>query len=283
MSSKNVVLSLLCAIMLVCYSLCALISQPGVATVAQRDGIRLPIVMYHLVLDDDKRLGKFIVSPDELRRDMQYLKDKGYTTVVFADLVNYVENGAPLPEKPIMLTFDDGYYNNFLFAYPILKEFGFKAVLSVIGIQSEKYSQSGERSKYYSHMTWEDIKQSSDVFEIQNHSYNLHSFDKSRSGAKKQKGEGKDAYRKMLYDDLIKNQRIIKENTGTDAFVFTFPFGSMCEDAHEVVRDKLGYKGSLSCEEGINFITRDKECLYKLKRYNRADGKSSEEFFAFAP
>ena len=92
--------------MLVCYSLGAYVSQKEVLTVAERDGIRLPIVMYHLVLDDDKRLGKFIVSPDELRRDMQYLKDKGYTTVVFADLVNYVENGAPLPEKPIMLTFD---------------------------------------------------------------------------------------------------------------------------------------------------------------------------------
>ena len=62
MSSKNVVLSLLCAIMLVCYSLCAYVSQKDVLTVAERDGIRLPIVMYHLVLDDDKRLGKFIVS-----------------------------------------------------------------------------------------------------------------------------------------------------------------------------------------------------------------------------
>lgn len=282
MSSKNVVLSLLCAIMLVCYSVCSLISQKDVLTVAERDGIKLPIVMYHLVLDDNKRLGKFIISPDELKSDMQYLKDNGYSTVVFADLVNYVENGAPLPEKPIMITFDDGYYNNFLIAYPILKEFGFKAVLSVIGIQSEKYSASGERSKYYSHMTWEDIKASTDVFEIQNHSYNLHSYGKARNGAGKKKGESSEAYKKMLFDDLSKNQRLIKEKTGIDAYVFTFPFGSMCNDAHAVVKDDLKYKGSLSCEEGINFITHDKECLFKLKRCNRPSGKASAEFFEFA-
>lgn len=282
MSSKNVVLSLLCAIMLICYSLCSFATQKDVLTVAQRDGIKLPVVMYHMVLDDGKRLGKFVISPDEFKSDMQYLKDNGYTSVVFSDLVSYAEGKSNLPEKPVMITFDDGYYNNYLFAYPILKEYNFKAVLSVIGIQSEKYSKSGERSKYYSHMTWEDIKNASDVFEIQNHSYNLHTYNKTRNGAKKQQGENSGTYKDMLFEDLKKNENIIKENTGIDTFVFTFPFGSMCSDAHSVVKDMLGYKGSMSCEEGINYITRDKECLYRLKRFNRPSGKTSKDFFAFA-
>ena len=240
----------------------------------------VPILLYHNIGETyTSSQADMHITPAMFEEHIKTLAESGYNSVSITDAVN----GAPMPENPVIITFDDGYYNNYLFAYPILKEFGFKAVLSVIGIQSEKYSQNGERSKYYSHMTWDDIKTSSDVFEIQNHSYNLHSFDKSRSGAKKQKGEDSEAYQKMLYHDLMKNQQLIKEKTGIDVDVFTFPFGSMCADAHAVVKEKLGYKGSLSCEEGINFITRDKECLYKLKRYNRADGRSSEEFFTFAP
>ncbi len=278
-STKNVVVSLLFSIMVLSYLMCSVFVTPDMQTFSESDSIKLPIVMYHLVLDDDKRLGKFIVSPNQFENDIKYLKDNGYNTVVFSDLVNYVEKGVSLPKNPIMITFDDGYYNNYKFAYPVLKKYGFKAVLSIIGIQSEKYSESGEESKYYSHVTWEHIKNMSDVFEIQNHSYNLHEYSKNKKGAKKISAESSEEYQKRLYDDLIKCHNLIKDNTNNEPAVFTFPFGSMCSDAHKVIADKLKYKGSMSCVEGINYITKDSQSLYKLKRYNRAHGKSSDEFF----
>lgn len=278
-SSKNVIVSLLFSIIVLSYSVCSLFIEPDIQTIAQKDGVKLPIVMYHFVLDDDKRLGKFVVSPKQFESDMKYLKENGYNTVVFSDLVNYTEKGTPLPEKPIMITFDDGYYNNYQFAYPILKECNFKAVMSIIGIQSEKYSQNNEVSKYYSHVTWEHITNMSDVFEIQNHSYNLHEYSQSKKGAKKTSAESSEIYQKRLYDDLLKCHNLIKDNTGIEPVAFTFPFGSMCYDAHSVISDMMKYKGSLSCEEGINYITHDKQSLFKLKRFNRAHGKSSDEFF----
>ena len=72
----------------------------------ETDGINLPILMYHSILKDNSRAGKYVISPDTIEQDMLYLKDHGYTTVVMADLIDYVENGTPLPEKPVMLTFD---------------------------------------------------------------------------------------------------------------------------------------------------------------------------------
>ena len=79
------------------------------ANAAAPDGVELPIVMYHHVLKETGRLNQFTISPDEFRMDMQYLKDCGYSPIVIQDLINYVQDGAPLPEKPVMITFDDGY------------------------------------------------------------------------------------------------------------------------------------------------------------------------------
>ena len=71
--------------------------------------------MYHHILKDQSRLNKYTISPDEFRRDMQYLQDNGYTPVLMQDLLLFVQEGVPLPDKPVMITFDDG-YARFIFA-----------------------------------------------------------------------------------------------------------------------------------------------------------------------
>ena len=80
---------------------------------AEDPGVRVPVIMYHAVMDDASRLGKYVISPEELESDFKWLSENGYTAVLSEDLINYTENGAALPEKPILLTFDDGYYNNY--------------------------------------------------------------------------------------------------------------------------------------------------------------------------
>ena len=81
---------------------------------AGAEAVDIPIVMYHSVLKDEKYHGKYVISPAELENDILYLKEQGYTTIFMEDLINYTKGGE-LPEKPIMLTFDDGYYNNYLY------------------------------------------------------------------------------------------------------------------------------------------------------------------------
>ena len=111
----------------------------------EADGVSLPILMYHSVLKDKSRAGKYVVSPDTLEQDMLYLKGCGYTTVVMEDLINYVENGVPLPEKPVMLTFDDGHLNNKTYVYPLLQKHGMKAVISIVGEYTELFSNTPDR------------------------------------------------------------------------------------------------------------------------------------------
>ena len=74
----------------------------------QAEGVELPILMYHGITEQTKQVSKFVISKEMLREDLQYLKENGYQTVTVADVIAFVKEGVPLPQKPVMLTFDDG-------------------------------------------------------------------------------------------------------------------------------------------------------------------------------
>ena len=77
--------------------------------------------MYHGIRKSTSAQNKYVISPDEFESDLKYIKENGYETIVVADLLEYFDNGKALPEKPIMITFDDGCLNNYTYAFPLLK------------------------------------------------------------------------------------------------------------------------------------------------------------------
>lgn len=268
------------AVLVASFGIVKLTSDTSVPSISENavDTVCVPIIMYHNILKSNSRSSKFIVTQNQFKEDLEYLKNAGYNTIVMEDLVNYVYNDTPLPEKPIVLTFDDGYYNNYVYAYPMLKEYGFKGVLSVIGYYTDLYSENGEKNENYSHVTWENIKEmaSSGVIELQNHSYNLHSTDKGRNGSKKKKGESKEEYKKVLTDDLSKLQKDFSEKAELNPTTYTYPFGSVSEASYDIIKE-MGFKCSLSCESGINNVSKDENCLYMMKRCIRTPGISVEK------
>lgn len=80
---------------------------------------KVPILMYHSVLKSSNGKNDYIVSPDQIEKDLIYIKDNGYQTVTTNDLINFVDGKGKLPEKPVVLTFDDGNYNNYSYVYPL--------------------------------------------------------------------------------------------------------------------------------------------------------------------
>ncbi|MBR4874497.1 MAG: polysaccharide deacetylase family protein [Clostridia bacterium] len=230
---------------------------------------KLPIIMYHHILKEKGKLGKFVISPDEFEEDLKYLKSEGYETITADALIRYKEENEPLPEKPVMLTFDDGYLSYAEYALPLLEKYGFCAVVSVVGAYTDEYTKNNDRCVSYAYMNWEDIKSLSDSknTEIQNHTYDMHKISGGRQGCAKMKGENKEKYQKIFYEDVKKMRDLIYENTGKQANCFTYPFGFMCSEAEEEIK-KMGFKMSLSCAEGLNFINQDSS-LFKLKRFNR--------------
>ena len=255
-------------------------SSVAVSTVSASEGYYVPVIMYHSILKDSSLQGKYVISPDQLENDLKYLSENGYSTVTVADLIAYVENGTPLPEKPIMLTFDDGYYNNYLYAYPLMKKYGFKMVLSVIGKYSEIFSDTADENAYYSHCTWDQLREMelSGYVEVQNHSYDMHTTDQGRNGTKKNSWESLENYSSILTGDILKCQNYLIERAVITPTAFTYPFGAISSESFDVLKD-LGFKASFSCEEKMNLITRDPKCLFGIYRFLRPTGEASAAYF----
>lgn len=106
---------------------------------------RIPILNYHRIVPDKDmhrcKKESYVVSESVFRKQMHYLKTHGFTPIDLDDFLYYKEHPAELPSRPVIITFDDGYENNYLYAYPILKEYGFKAII---------YSISNPTSDFFS-------------------------------------------------------------------------------------------------------------------------------------
>ena len=92
--------------------------------------------MYHYIepkINHREINNKSIIILEDFEANMKYLHDEGYSTITLEQLEQYVKGQIPLPQKSIVITFDDGYQNNYTLAYPVLKKYNFHASLFVIG------------------------------------------------------------------------------------------------------------------------------------------------------
>ena len=241
-----------------------------------KEEVFLPIIMYHSILNDKKLQNDYTISPALFEKDLKYLTSNGYTTVTVEDLINYVYHGKDLPDKCIMLTFDDGYYNNYYYAYPLLKKYKCRAVISPIASMTEKFTQTQDISVTYGHISDDNIREmvNSGYVEIQNHSYDMHTLT-PRKGVSKKRGESAEDYKNTVTNDITKAQNYLENVTGKKPSCFVYPFGAKSDGTEEIVRE-LGFVCTMTCTEEPNVITRDKESLFELGRYRR-DGKESME------
>ena len=241
--------------------------------------VKVPVIMYHSILKEQKRQGKYVLSPGTLESDIQYLRGRGYKTISVAELVSHVSYGTPLPAKPVMLTFDDGYYNNYLYAFPIAKEYNAKMVIAPVGYYTDLFTKSDADHANYSHLTWPEISEmmASGLVEFQNHSYNLHALG-ARKGASRKRGESVDAYAAVLQKDVGRMQSEMQDKTGYTPIAFVYPYGASSPVSDQILK-KMGFRATFLCTEKINVITRDPECLYSLGRFLRPSGISSGAYF----
>lgn len=267
-----------CVLTAICFT-CMIALKNPIFFAKENESATVVILMYHSLLKDPARHGKYVVSPDLFESDLKYLKELGYSFVGIQELIDFVYSGAPLPKKSVVITFDDGYYNNYLYAYPLLEKYDAKMVISVIGKYTDLYD--GEKpNAYYSHVTWDMINEmlASGRVEIGNHTYSMHT-NGERRGSKKIKGETDEHYSKILTEDIGKLQAEMFEHTGTYPSVYTYPFGAISNASFGIIAD-MGFLASLSCAEKPSTVTRGKpESLRCLGRFLRPTKISSADFF----
>ncbi len=263
---------LLLMFILLCISHTKLYS--AVDTVAnQEDSIYLPIIMYHEV--KPYKLGKDVISPYDFESDLKYLQKHQYNTITMTQLIHYIYGYGALPDNPIILSFDDGYLNNYRYVLPLLKKYNMKIVFSIIGKNTDDFTNIPDDNLDYSHVTWTQLAEmvNSGLVEVQNHTYNLHSNSNKRIGCMQKSGESFEEYRQVLLEDIEKLQNKIDNHIGEIPNTFTYPYGKSSDET-DIILKEMGFKATLSCDYGLNLLTKNPDDLFGLKRIARSHSTS---------
>lgn len=261
--------------------LCSALNVLPASLTVDENETKLPVVMYHQLTKNPAKSGKYVLTVESFEKDLQYLKSKGYQSVTVKQLIEFSEGKGDIPEKPILITFDDGQETLYEYAMPLLRKYGFTAVGFVVGALADYYTEINDHNLNYSYLNWQQIREMSDgnIIEIESHSFDLHKNTNGRSGIKKKKEETFEAYREFLCSDVSKMKTAMINNTGRNPTAFAFPFGSFSSESTEILKE-CGFKMTLTCEERVNIIKKaEPESIIGLGRYNRPEGISSENFF----
>lgn len=244
---------------------------------------QVPIIMYHNIVQNPVEDSE--ISAERFEEQIKRLYDDGYTAVLMQDLVEYVEKGKELPEKPICITFDDGYLSNYKIAYPILKKYNMKATIFVIG--STVGCQTNYKDTNYPitpHFTLEQAKEmiSSGVISIQSHTYDMHQWgpyeetDQPRENILKFDSETEDEYMDTVKQDNLKMKDLIKQ-LGDELIALAYPSGKY-ETLTNVVLNENDIKMTVSIEKGNNTIIKGlPQSLYALNRFNICERLTADE------
>ncbi len=254
---------------------------PVVYGADRHETVTLPIVMYHHISPETKRLGKYVITPDEFEQDLQYLKENGYESISSEQLQQWMDGKGSLPEKPVMITFDDGYESTAVYACPLLEQYGMHGIVAVIGSVATQYTENPDHNLGYSHMSWEAVAEldSGSVMEVQYHTNNMHKL-KPRKGCSKMSGENPEDYKRILKEDIDTFQSLFVKNTGHESNVLVLPFGIYSQETLDLA-SQMGFRMVFTCIEKVNSISEnDAQKLQVLGRFNRPHGITSEKFFA---
>ncbi|AGF57982.1 peptidoglycan/xylan/chitin deacetylase (PgdA/CDA1 family) [Clostridium saccharoperbutylacetonicum] len=96
------------------------------------DNRGVPVICYHSITEDKTKKGPIVIPVENFKEQLKTIKDAGYITLTMAELNGYLYENKPIPEKSVIITFDDGYRDNYTLAFPILKELNMKATIFVI-------------------------------------------------------------------------------------------------------------------------------------------------------
>ena len=219
----------------------------------------LPILMYHHVVPNGTECNSMTVTVEKLEKDFQWLRDHCYTPILPKELVS----GAPLPEKPVLITFDDGYRSNYELLFPLLKQYEMKAVISVM-----VYMQDLNVSSF---LSWDMCREmaASGLVEIGSHAYLLHNLDERNgsftqggiNGIQRRPEESDEDFRIRVLDDLQKSHDLLEEQLGTDVTFFAYPFGLREPDAEALIEELfpvtvVTFKGTADLADGVKNMPR---------------------------
>lgn len=245
----------------------------------------VPVLMYHHI--DEEGNDDVNISSELFEAQMAALAEEGYTAVFPDDLAAYVYEGKALPDKPVVITFDDGYLSNYEYAWPILEKYGMKATIFVIGStigNTEHYKDTDY--PITPHFSYEQGAEmvASGVISIQSHTYDMHQWapyedsDQPRENILALEGESEEDYRSLLSADCQKIRQVVQEGMGeASVHVMAYPSGQF-DTLSQVTLLENGFDITFTTQVGSNTLIKGQpQSLLGLHRYNMNESVSVEQ------
>ncbi|WP_159931100.1 polysaccharide deacetylase family protein [Oceanicoccus sp. KOV_DT_Chl] len=184
-------------------------------------------MLYHHVAEDTPAITS--IKPEHFKQQLAYLKAQGFKVWPLADIVAALQKNIAIPDKVIAITFDDSYQSVYDTAYPLLKSYNWPFTI---------FASTDSIDSAYNHQTsWQQLREmAANGATISNHSATHGHL------LKRQDNESDAQWQQRVSNDITKAQKRIKQEIGTENFLFAYPYGENNQALRQLVKT-LGYIG----------------------------------------
>jgi poly-beta-1,6-N-acetyl-D-glucosamine N-deacetylase len=210
---------------------------------------RVPIVMYHDILPEKQV--DFDLTPQEFEADLQNIQQSGLTPVSLEQLVNHLRTGIPLPPKPIVLTFDDGYVGHYTTVYPLLKKYGYPATFAI-------YTQKIGKKMGRSSLNWEQLKVMAKDPLVTIASHTLTHPDLTQQ------------FGDRLHQEITQSKQILEKELGISINYLVYPEGKFDERVEQITLN-AGYKAALTMRNDDGKFAGESKNLMSVERFGASE------------
>lgn len=273
------VVCLLCVLVVLCKTSGAILPHAEV---------KVPILMFHDVKTFEG--GTWSISAENFRSTLEFLLENGYTPISFEQLVNYVDGVAEIPDKPVCITLDDGYFSNYKNVLPIITELNVPVTIFMTcnTVRPDEILPSEDENILFKMSTAElKIMEASPLVHIQSHTYGLHGVNTSYSDVERDNAlpldwESKKAFKEIFARDCEMAEKVLSDAGVKDYTILSYPSGKHHKWTEEVLRER-GYRVSLTVDNShVNTVVRGKpKSLWLLGRMNVNDETTESQLLEY--
>lgn len=207
----------------------------------------MPALMYHKIgwPPPGSRLKKLWVTPEDFRRQLRYLKEHNCRPITFSEWRSAEEDGSPLPPRPVLITFDDGYANNYELAFPLLREFGMKGniflVYETVGRHNAWHDPATE--PWLRMLTWAQISEMQESGLVEFGSHTMRHRNLATLSLEEARWE------------LEESKKRLEDKLGREMLGFAYPYGSgaYLPEVRQAAR-QAGYRYDFGIRQGISAL-----------------------------
>ena len=222
----------------------------------------VPVLMWHNLAEESS--GDMTISVDTFRAQIEALHEAGFKTVSLQQLYDYVHFGTELPEKPIVLTFDDGYFSNYEYAFPILQEYDMQATIFAIGVSVGKDSYKDTDHAMTPHFGADEAREmvASGLISVQSHTYDMHQWPPFEDGNAQVRetllpfdGEADADYEAAVEADFAESRELLESITGQPVNALAFPEGAYVTLTQDALRS-AGAELTFTTVRAVNTVVK---------------------------